>query len=720
MQELKITKELIKEHGLTQDEYKLIQKFLKRDPNFTELGIFSVMWSEHCCYKSSKPLLKMFKAKSDKILVGAGEENAGIIDIGDGWAIVFKIESHNHPSAIEPYQGAATGIGGIIRDIFTMGARPIACMDSLRFGRLSEPKVRHLLKGVVSGIAGYGNCIGIPTVGGEVYFDETYETNPLVNVFCLGIIKHEDIAKGSAKGIGNPVYYVGATTGRDGIHGATFASDDLTEQSEERKSAVQVGDPFMEKLLLEACLEVLKEDCVVGIQDMGAAGLTCSTCETASRGNSGIEIDVDLVPKRETGMTPYEIMLSESQERMLIIGKKGKEKDLEKVFAKWDLHAVKIGQVIAGDKMRILNKGELTAEIPVRALTDDAPIYNRPAKKPKYLSELKAVENKISDYNKFLLDLLASPNICSKEWVYEQYDYMVRTNTVVLPGSDAAVLRIKGTKKAIAMSLDGNGSYCYLNPYEGGKIAVAEAARNVVCSGARPIASTDCLNFGNPENPEVFWQMQECVRGMSEACAILGAPVISGNVSLYNQNPKGSIFPTPIMGVVGVIDYKDDILEQRVNTQWFKKEGDIIILLGKNKEYNDNPEIDLQEEKNLYEVILSGTEKKLFSSCHDCSSGGLAVAIAESCISNKENKLGAKIILDDDISLESLYFGETQSRVVVSCHKSYVEQISKLAKKYNALFSVIGEVCGKTLRINDDINIRVSALDKAWRSAIKL
>ena len=737
--EIKITEEVIKQHGLSLDEYEKIKKFLKRDPNYTELGIFSVMWSEHCSYKNSKPLLKMFPQEGKEILVKAGEENAGVVDIGDGWGIAFKIESHNHPSAVEPYQGAATGVGGIIRDIFTMGARPIACMDSLRFGKLSDPKVRHLFKGVVAGIAGYGNCIGIPTVGGEVMFDETYGINPLVNVFCFGIVKNKNIARGKATGIGNAVYYVGSTTGRDGIHGATFASDDLTEESEEKRSAVQVGDPFMEKLLLEACLEILeRDDIVVGIQDMGAAGLTCSTCETASRGNSGIEIDVDLVPKRETGMTPYEIMLSESQERMLVVVKKGKEKELEDIFKKWDLHAVKIGKVTSGKKMRVLEKGKLVAEIPAKALTDKAPIYKRKSKKPLYYKAIRKLDKKkikaLKDYNDSLLKLLAAPNICSKAWVYEQYDHMVRTNSVVCPGSDAAVIRIKETTKAVAMSLDGNGRYCYLNPSEGGKIVVAEAARNVVCSGARPVAGTDCLNFGNPYNEEVFWQMKECVRGMSEALKMLAVPIIGGNVSLYNQNPTGPIFPSPIVGVVGIIDYTGDKLEERVNTQWFKDAGDAIILLGENKdeiggseflnilfdeEKGNCPVLDLNAEKNLYEVILKATEEKLFKSCHDCSCGGLAVAIAESCISHKEKKIGAQITLEKNVPLNSLFFGETQSRVVVSCDSKNVSKILDLAKTYNVPACEIGKVGGDRLVINKKINLAISDLDKAWRDTIE-
>jgi len=545
MNTMKITKELIEEHGLTEEEYERVIDILGREPNYVELGIFSVMWSEHCSYKNSKPLLKLFPTKGECIVIPAGEENAGVVDIGDGLGLAFKVESHNHPSAIEPYQGAATGVGGIIRDIFTMGARPIACMNSLRFGRLSEPRVQYLLKGVVSGIAGYGNCIGIPTIAGEVNFDESYEANPLVNAFCLGVVKNDEIARGAASGVGNSVYYVGAPTGRDGIHGATFASDDLTEESEEKKSAVQVGDPFMEKLLMEACLEIIKKDYVVGIQDMGAAGLTCSTCETASRGNSGVEIDVALVPQRETGMTPYEIMLSESQERMLVIVKPEHEQNVKDVFERWDLHAVKVGEVTEGKMMRVLNNGELVAEIPAHPLAEEAPIYVREEQRPAYLDEIATLDEEqikaVTDYDDVLLKLLASPNIASKEWIYDQYDHMVRTNTVVLPGSDAAVIRLKDTNKAVAMKLDGQGRYCYVDPYEGGKIAVAEAARNIVCTGARPLAATDCLNFGNPMNPEVFWVFHQCVQGLADACVAFDTPVTGGNVSLYNQNPSSLI-----------------------------------------------------------------------------------------------------------------------------------------------------------------------------------
>src|SRR3990167_906768 len=577
--EPKMTKELIADHGITPEEYKRICDILGREPNFTELGIFSVMWSEHCSYKNSKPVLKLFPREGKNLLVKAGEENAGVVDIGDGLAICFKIESHNHPSAVEPFQGAATGVGGIIRDIFTMGARPILSMNSLRFGNLDRQQNQNYLRGVVAGIAHYGNCIGIPTVGGEIYFDEFYEGNPLVNAFCLGLMRHEDLVKGKAKGIGNPVYYVGSTTGRDGLGGAAFASRELTEESREDRPAVQVGDPFMEKLLLEACLELAKSGAVVGMQDMGAAGLTCSTCETAARGDSAIDIDLARVPKRETGMIPYEIMLSESQERMLVIVEKGKEKIVEDIFKKWDLHSVKLGEVKDGRDMNVLENGKLVAQIPAKALTDEAPIYECEMKEPEYLKKTRAF--KLGDlpepknYDQILLKLLDTPTIASKAWIYEQYDHMVRTDTVFLPGHDAALARIKGTKKGIAISTDCNALYCYLDPFEGGKIAVAEAARNVACSGAKPLAITNCLNFGNPMKPEIFWQFRKAVEGISEACRALETPVTGGNVSFYNESPKGAVYPTPTIGMVGILE---DI-ELRVPS-FFQNVGDSIYLFG--------------------------------------------------------------------------------------------------------------------------------------------
>src|SRR5881296_999599 len=582
-----VTPDLIKQHGLTPEEFERIKKILGREPNFTELGIFSVMWSEHCSYKNSKKELKKFPTTGLNILVRAGEENAGVVDIGDGWAIAFKMESHNHPSAIEPFQGAATGVGGIIRDIFTMGARPEFCLNSLRFGPItanSKPEAsnsklaanRRLFTGVVSGIAHYGNCIGIPTIGGEIYFDESFEGNPLVNVFCLGVLRHEQLARGTAEGAGNPVFYVGAETGRDGLAGAAFASRELTEQSKEDRPAVQVGDPFKEKLLLEACLELLARDAVAGIQDMGAAGLTCSTCETASRGGSGIEIDLAKVPKREPGMTPYEILLSESQERMLIIAKRGKENLVRKVFEKWDVPCAEIGHVTDDGMMRARNNSTIAAEIPAKALAEEAPIYS-PEVKPVVaaIDDRGGADSATIDSHEALRQLLREPTIASKNWVYRQYDHTVRTGTIVKPGSDAAVFFVRYADKILAATTDCNSLYCSLHPRTGGKIAVAEAARNLTCSGARPLAVTDNLNFGNPYKPENFWQLREAVEGIAEACRAFGTPVTGGNVSLYNESPAGVVDPTPTIGMVGLIER-----EEHVTTQWFKDAGDTIILVG--------------------------------------------------------------------------------------------------------------------------------------------
>src|SRR6184192_893908 len=601
-----VTPEIVARHGLTPEEFNRIKKILGREPNFTELGIFSVMWSEHCSYKNSRRELRKFPTTGPNILVKAGEENAGVVDIGDDWAIAFKIESHNHPSAIEPFQGAATGVGGIIRDIFTMGARPEFCLNSLRFGPITEncsgcrvggkagdtPATtedrksqiaanRRLFTGVVSGIAHYGNCIGVPTICGEIYFDESFEGNPLVNVFCLGTLQHNQLARGAARGVGNPVFYVGAETGRDGLAGAAFASRELTEQSKEDRPAVQVGDPFKEKLLLEACLELLATDAVAGIQDMGAAGLTCSSCETASRGGSGVEIDLAKVPKREPGMTPYEIMLSESQERMLIIAKRGKENLVREIFDKWDVPCAEIGRVTTDGMMRVRNNGEIAAEIPAKALAEEAPLYSREAQKPTTEitenAELlkKIAVSSVSSVVESLRQLLCDPTIASKNWVYRQYDHTVRTGTVVKPGSDAAVFYIREANKILAATTDCNSLYCALDPREGGRIAVAEAARNLTCSGARPLAVTDNLNFGNPYKPENFWQLREAVEGMAEACRVFGTPVTGGNVSLYNESPAGVVDPTPTVAMVGLIDE-----EKHITTQWFKNEGDVIVLVG--------------------------------------------------------------------------------------------------------------------------------------------
>src|SRR5437870_5234824 len=589
-----VTPELVKQHGLTSEEFERIKKILGREPNFTEIGIFSVMCSEHCSYKNSRKELKKFPIAAPNILVKAGEENAGVVDIGDGWAIAFKMESHNHPSAIEPFQGAATGVGGIIRDIFTMGARPEFCLNSLHFGPITESSsIRHsassiaanrrLFTGVVSGIAHYGNCVGIPTIGGEIYFDESFEGNPLVNVFCLGVLRHKQLTRGAARGVGNPVFYVGAETGRDGLAGAAFASRELTEQSSEDRPAVQVGDPFKEKLLLEACLELIARDAVAGIQDMGAAGLTCSTCETASRGGSGIEIDLAKVPKREPGMTPYEIMLSESQERMLIIAKRGREDVVRQVFDKWDVPCAEIGRVTSDGIMRVRNNGTIAAEIAAKALAEEAPLYSREARKAttdrtdiadKILIQKISVSS-VQSVVESLRQLLRDPTIASKNWVYRQYDHTVRTGTVVKPGSDAAVYLVRYANKILAAATDCNSLYCTLDPREGAKIAVAEAARNLTCSGARPLAVTDNLNFGNPYKPENFWQLREAVEGVAEACRAFGTPVTGGNVSLYNESPVGVVDPTPTIAMVGLIDD-----EKHITTQWFKKAGDVIILVG--------------------------------------------------------------------------------------------------------------------------------------------
>src|SRR5437899_2267705 len=638
-----IDPKVLERHGLKPDEYDRIVAFMGREPNLTELGIFSVMWSEHCSYKSSRVHLKTLPTKGPQVLQGPGE-NAGAVDIGDGLAAVFKIESHNHPSFIEPYQGAATGVGGIIRDIFTMGARPIALLNSLRFGSLDAPGTPRLVEGVVAGIAGYGNSIGIPTVGGEIAFDPCYAGNPLVNVFCLGIANAAEIIKGVASGAGNAVYYVGAKTGRDGIHGATMASAEFDEKSMEKRPAVQVGDPFMEKLLLEACLEVMRTDALVGIQDMGAAGLTCSTTEMGSRGGAGVEIDVSLVPQRESGMTPYEIMLSESQERMLLVVKRGREADVERIFDKWDLHACHIGEVTTDGMLRVKDRGAVVAEIPNRALTDEAPVYRRPLEQPEYLAEVQTLDldalavrpasvASSSPSNNDLVALLASPTIGSKRWVYRQYDHMVRTNTLNLPGFGAGVVRVKGTDRGLALSVDGNGRYCYLDPYRGAMLAVAEAARNVACAGARPLGATNCLNFGNPERPAIMWQFAKAVEGIGAACRALDVPITGGNVSLYNETDGRAIYPTPVIGVVGLLEHAD-----RVVTRRFQQPGDTVILLGEGRgelggseylklAYNVvrglPPAIDLAAERALQSLLVRLADARMIRSAHDCSDGGL-------------------------------------------------------------------------------------------------
>ncbi|TFD98112.1 phosphoribosylformylglycinamidine synthase subunit PurL [Jeotgalibacillus salarius] len=713
------------EMGLTDEEFSLVEKILGRLPNYTELGLFSVMWSEHCSYKNSKPLLMKFPVTGEQVLQGPGE-GAGIVDIGDGQAVAFKIESHNHPSAIEPYQGAATGVGGIIRDVFSMGARPIAILNSLRFGELDSPRVRYLFEQVVAGIAGYGNCIGIPTVGGEVQFDRSYEGNPLVNAMCVGLINHDDIQKGQAKGVGNTVMYVGAKTGRDGIHGATFASEELSENSDEKRPAVQVGDPFMEKLLLEACLELIKNDALIGIQDMGAAGLTSSSAEMASKAGSGIEMNLDLVPQRETGMSAYEMMLSESQERMLIVIEKGREKEIQELFHKYDLDAVAVGTVTDDKRLRLVHAGDVVADVPVDALAEDAPVYHKPSTEPAYYREFQAIENtepEVENMEETLHALLKQPTIASKEWVYDQYDYQVRTNTVVTPGSDAAVLRIRGTEKALAMTTDCNSRYLYLDPETGGKIAVAEAARNIVCSGGRPLAITDCLNFGSPDKPEIFWQMEKSVDGMSEACRTLNSPVIGGNVSLYNETNGTAVYPTPVVGMVGLIEKLEHI-----TTQSFKQAGDAVYLIGDTKtEFGGSelqkltageisgkaPEINLTVELERQQALLTAIQQGLVQSAHDLAEGGLAVALAESAFGS-----GLGVTAQTEGSVISALFSETQSRFIVSVKPEHEQAFEELtaAKK-------IGEVTAQpVLKVVHNgtavIDQPVEKFEESWRGAI--
>jgi phosphoribosylformylglycinamidine synthase len=743
------------------------------------------MWSEHCSYKNSRKELKKFPTTSANILVKAGEENAGVVDIGDGWAVAFKIESHNHPSAIEPFQGAATGVGGIIRDIFTMGARPEFCLNSLRFGSISErcrsgrvggagdaPATkedrekqigtnRRLFMGVVSGIAHYGNCVGIPTIGGEIYFDESFDGNPLVNVFCLGVLRHDQLARGTAEGTGNPVFYVGAETGRDGLAGAAFASRELTQQSREDRPAVQVGDPFKEKLLLEACLELIARDAVAGIQDMGAAGLTCSTCETASRGGSGIEIDLAKVPRREPGMTPYEIMLSESQERMLIIAKRGREDVVRKVFEKWDVPCAEIGRVTSDGIMRVRNNGTIAAEIPAKALADEAPLYSREAKSPAVAESLRNARASLTeralqqiDVHESLRQLLRDPTIASKNWVYRQYDHTVRTGTVVKPGSDAAVFFVRYANKILAATTDCNSLYCVLDPHEGGKIAVAEAARNLTCSGAQPLALTDCLNFGNPYKPENFWQLREAVEGVAEACRAFGTPVTGGNVSLYNESPLGVVDPTPTIAMVGLIDDK-----KHVTTQWFKDEGDVIILVGTVAVYGDRgrkevhqtkdaegtalgyslggsrylkvchglkigppPHVDLAHEIQVQNAVRDLIREGLVQSAHDCSEGGLAVTLAECCF-DPQRLFGAEIALNaGDTPAATALFNESQSRIVISVAPENLDNAIAMLRERDVPFEQLGKVGGDELQIRIGEQIfrwPVAKIYDDWWNAIR-
>ena len=732
-------RKVIEQH-VTWEEYQKIVELLGREPNLVELGIFSAMWSEHCSYKSSRPHLKKFPTEAPWVVQGPGE-NAGIIMVDEETetCVAFKVESHNHPSYIEPFNGAATGVGGILRDVFTMGARPIACMDSLRFGELHDPKMRYVTKGVVSGISHYGNCVGVPTVGGEVYFDSCYQTNPLVNAFALGVVKKDKIFYARAAGVGNPVIYVGAKTGRDGIHGATMASEEFSSEEEvEKKVNVQVGDPFMEKLLIEACLEAMEKEGIVAIQDMGAAGLTSSSVEMASRGGVGVVLYLDKVPTREEGMTPYEIMLSESQERMLVVCEKGKEEEIMDVFRKWGLDATVIGEVIEEPVLKLFWHGEVVAELPIKALTDEAPVYYRPFKVPKYILENRKYDQNTlpepEDYNEVVRKLLSSPTIASKRWIWEQYDHMVQINTVVYPGSDAAVLRIKGTGKGIAISSDCNSRYCYLNPYEGGKIAVAEASRNVACSGAVPRAITDCLNFGSPEDPEIMWQFVKATDGMADACKVLETPVVSGNVSFYNETKtdegKRAVFPTPTVVCVGVLE---DV-EKRM-TSYFKDEGDVIILLGENtgnisgSEYQKlqigefrgtGQTVDLRFEKTLQEAIVEAIQKGLIKHAHDVSEGGLAVNLFESSF---EKELGFEVELDDNIRSDFLLFGEDQSRIVISVSPEKVKEVLDFFEKRTVPAKVIGTVRGDRgvikHRGKELVNIPVEEAKEIYETALE-
>ncbi|MEX2602770.1 MAG: phosphoribosylformylglycinamidine synthase subunit PurL [Gracilimonas sp.] len=734
IQEPEVTLELALEHGLNEEEYEMITSKLGRVPTFTELGVYSVMWSEHCSYKNSIVELKKLPSEGENLLVGAGEENAGLVDLGDGLGCAFKIESHNHPSAIEPYQGAATGVGGIHRDIFTMGARPVASLNSLRFGSMDNPRVRYLLDGVVRGIGDYGNSFGVPVIAGEVCFDESYEGNPLVNAMSIGLVKEGETASAISKGIGNPVIIVGASTGRDGIHGATFASEEISEASEAKRPSVQVGDPFTEKLLLEASLEVLKTGAVIGMQDMGAAGIACSTSEMTAKGGQGMNVDLDKVPAREDAMTAYELLLSESQERMLIVAEKGREQEVIDVYEKWDLHGVVIGKVVEGDKVTYWKDGEIKAEITADHLVlgGGAPQYIREAKKPGYLDEVQGFDidglNHPEDHTETLKKLLGSPNIASKRWVHEQYDTMVRTNTVTGPGaSDSGVIRIKGTKKGLVAKTDCNGRYVYLNPRKGGQIAVAESARNVVCSGAKPMAITNCLNFGNPYKPGVYWTFKEALGGMSDACRALNTPVTGGNVSFYNENPNGAIFPSPIIGMLGVIE---DV-EKHLTTPAFKKEGDIVLYIGADRkglggsEYlkvlhdltiGDAPEIDLDFEMKLQEALLTAIKLGLITAAHDISDGGLAVTLTEMAIFGKK---GAEVSVETLTgSPHEILFSEAQSGVVITIPAPELQTVKHHFKEAGVNLYELGVVKGDSLKIKDLVSLKVFESEEIYESVL--
>ena len=726
---------MAREHGLSDDEFNRILEILGREPNYVELGIFSVMWSEHCSYKSSIKMLKTFPREGSRLLVEAGEENAGLVDLGDGLATAFKIESHNHPSAVEPYEGAATGVGGIMRDVFTMGARPIASMNSLRFGSLERARNRYLLDHVVEGIADYGNCLGIPTVGGEVVIEDSYSGNCLVNAMSLGIVETKYVSSAIAKGVGNPVYIVGSTTGRDGIHGATFASVELTEETESKRSNVQVGDPFTEKLLMEASLELCKKLWLVGIQDMGAAGITCSCSEMSAKGESGIKIDLDKVPLREDSMNAYEIMLSESQERMLVVIEQGFDKELNAIFEKWELDCTRVGEVTDTGMLEVYHRGNKVAEIPSEELVlgGGAPQYDMPVREPAYFSEINnftidAIQEE-EDYNKTLLTLLSTPNITSKQFVFRQYDSTVRSNTVQGPGGAAAVIRLKGTQKGLAMSTDCNGRYVYLNPRMGGQIAVVESARNVVCSGGEPLAITNCLNFGNPQDPEIYWQFKEAVTGIGEACRALNTPVTGGNVSFYNETGDTAVYPTPVIGMVGLLEN----INQSTTIE-FKGAGDFIVTLGAlngclgGSEYlrtihgkiqGPIPHLNLELEMGIQELCLEAIKKGIIKSAHDLSDGGLAVNISESIVHSKQG-LGARLDVVRKLQNNELLFGECQSVIVVTLEESALYELILLAQKLDMHTQTIGRVTDtNSLVINDQINISRIKMENAYFKSLQ-
>ena len=734
MKEPEVTFELALEHGLIKDEWEKILGILGRTPTFTELGVFSVMWSEHCSYKNSIAQLKTLPRSGGRLLVAAGEENAGLIDIGDDFAVAFKIESHNHPSAVEPYQGAATGVGGIMRDIFTMGARPIASLNSLRFGSLKDARTRFLFDGVVRGIGDYGNSFGVPTVAGEVYFDESYQGNPLVNAMAVGIVNKKHVASATSKGVGNPIMIVGSSTGRDGIHGATFASEEISAKSEAKRPSVQVGDPFTEKLLLEATLEIIKNDWLIGIQDMGAAGISCSTSEMSAKGEAGMKINLDKVPLREKGMTAYEIMLSESQERMLCCVKKGYEDRVKAVFEKWDLHCEIIGEVTGDGLLHIDYQGERKATLPPfnLVLGGGAPVYVREQKEPEYLKEMRKFDFQTlpepKDLKETFLKVFSSPNIVSKQWVYQQYDSMVRTNTVVGPGCDAAVILVKGTNKALAMKTDCNSRYVYLNPKEGTKIAVAESARNIVCSGGTPLGVTNCLNFGNPYKPEVYWQFAQAIAGMGEACRHFETPVTGGNVSFYNESPDTAVYPTPTIGMVGLVE---DL--KHITTSYFKDEGDIIYLLGEDKEElggseyakvvhnkvaGDSPKLNLDEEKKLQDTLLNLIKKGSIKSAHDISEGGIVSALAECCIIDQEKQIGCEVEIPIKTRKDFSLFSESQSRIIISVSKVKTLDLENELKLSGVKFKKLGEVTGSSLKLKNLFNVNINELSDIYFNTI--